>query len=83
MREAKQQHEDQITNLKQELESKGCKIKEVQRENDNKEYEIERIKLELKTVEENFEASRQNMKELDERCCSLIEQETKNQVCRG
>ena len=80
LHEAKQQHEDQMTKLKQELEIKGCMIKEVQRENDNKEYEIERIKLELKTLEENFEASRQNMKELDERCCSLIEQETKNQV---
>ena len=56
-------------------------MKKVQRENDNKKYEIESLKLELKTVEQNLEASRENMKELGNRCCTLIEQETENQVC--
>jgi peptidoglycan hydrolase CwlO-like protein len=83
LREAKQQNKGQISNLKLELESAGCKISEVQRENDNKQYEIERLKLELKTIGENFEISRENMKELRDRCCSLIEKETENQVCRG
>ena len=55
-------------------------MKKVQRENDNKQYEIESLKLELKTVEENFKASSESMKELGDRCCTLIEQETENQV---
>jgi septal ring factor EnvC (AmiA/AmiB activator) len=81
LHEAKQHYEEQITNLKQERENEGCKMKKVQRENDNKKYEIESLKLELKTVEQNLEASRENMKELGNRCCTLIEQETENQVC--
>ncbi len=80
LREVKEQYEEQITNLKQTLEKEGCKMKKVQRENDNKQCEIESLKLELKTVEENFKASSESMKELGDRCCTLIEQETENQV---
>ena len=78
----RQEYEEQIKKLKKELESEEHQIKKIQRENDHKQYKIESLKLELKTVEENFETSREHMKELGNRCCALIEQETENQVSR-
>ena len=78
--EAKQQQNKQLISLNQELENEACKVKKMQRENDNKQYEVERLKLELRTVEENFETSREQMREMGNRCCALTEQETENQV---
>ena len=80
MSEARQQHEKQIKKLQEELENETHQIKKVQRENEHKQYEIESLKLELRAVEQNFEASREHMKELENRCCALIEQEAENQV---
>ena len=78
--EARQEHEKQIKKLQEELENETHQIKKAQRENEHKQYEIESLKFQLRTVEQNFEASREHMKELGDRCCVLIEQETENQV---
>lgn len=81
-RETKHQHEVQIVTLNQELENEACRMKKVERENDNKRYEIESLKLELKTMEQHLQSSRENTKELADKCCVLIEQDTENQVGR-
>ena len=80
LRDSKQQYEEKIRTLKQALEDEGVSLKKLQRDNDDKQYKIESLKLELKNLEENFESSRERMKELGNRCCTLIEHETENQV---
>lgn len=66
--------------MKQDLELGKGSLKELQRENSNKQQEIENLKVELLVTERNFQASEDRVGKLRDRYCQLIEQETETEV---
>ena len=74
------ENEEKIGKLRESLENEQCHVKKMQRENEAKEEEIERLKQELVSVEQNVQKTRKHTDEMAERYCQLIEEETKNKV---
>ena len=69
-----------IDMLKESIENEQHFAKKLKRENEAKTQEMEKLKLEMRYVEQDFEAFRKRTDEVSDRYCQLIEEQTKNKV---